>query len=702
MSLLTSFNAGVAGINTAQSGLNTTAHNVGNTKTAGFTRQQYIQTDMYYTTLKTTDKSALQVGSGSTVAEVRQIRDIFLDRQYRTEAGRLEFYDILYTTENEMEDMLGELEGVEFQNSLQTLWDQIQEMSKNPEGITLREEFIANAQAFLERAQNIYQGMRDYQVSMNTQIQEQVDRINSIADQLAVLNERIATAESSGLENANDYRDQRNLLLDELAKYTYYEYKEHTNHMVEVRINNAPLVDDTRVHHLKTQTMEVKHHIPGAGMDEDGYMELPTPKMYEVVWETGGYGDVYHLDEAYSREKNTDVGSLLGILTARGKTYGYYTDIPLREDYVSDYAYSKAVDEYNNTTGNCLLEELEAQFDLLMHKVIVAINDAFAPNVELSYSDEKDADGNVTSFQTNIGLMAADGSATQLSKLDATNADEEAVTIDLSNNKLIVRDTNGDPVGEPIDLKNIKLLDASRCPVGADENETIGTELFVRRTVEDEARYDVYEVAGPLYLLDENGDVVKSEKGFPIALTQRVQEKNADGTLKVDSNNEPIYKYKLYVYREEDPMQIDTLYTMQNVEVDPKILENYSYLPVKGNEALGNYGTYDINGVFGRMVENWNASTTMLDPNTLAKYDIDQLYKAMVSGLDIQGSVWKSQVENQERLTESVEDKRQQVSGVATDEEMISLLMYQHAYNAASRYITVIDEMLEHIIERLG
>ena len=120
MSLFTSFNAGVTGINTAQSGLNTTAHNVGNTKTVGYTRQQNIQTDMYYQTLKTTEKSTLKYGSGSTVAEVRQIRDMFLDREYRTEAGRLEFYETLYTTENEMEDLLGELQGVEFRESLDT------------------------------------------------------------------------------------------------------------------------------------------------------------------------------------------------------------------------------------------------------------------------------------------------------------------------------------------------------------------------------------------------------------------------------------------------------------------------------------------------------------------------------------------------------------------------------------------------------
>ena len=149
MSLFTSFNAGVAGLASAQSGLNTTAHNLGNTKTPGYTRQQNIQADTYYQTLRYTDKSKMQTGYGVTVSEVRQIRDIFLDRQYRLEVGRQTFYESLYNTELEIEDILGEMEGVEFDNALSDFWNTVQTLSTEPESITNRELFIAKAEAFL-------------------------------------------------------------------------------------------------------------------------------------------------------------------------------------------------------------------------------------------------------------------------------------------------------------------------------------------------------------------------------------------------------------------------------------------------------------------------------------------------------------------------------------------------------------------------
>ena len=56
------------------------------------------------------------------------------------------------------------------------------------------------------------------------------------------LNKIIAEKEASGVENANDYRDQRNLLMDQLAGYTYYTYNEDVDGKVQIYINNAPLV----------------------------------------------------------------------------------------------------------------------------------------------------------------------------------------------------------------------------------------------------------------------------------------------------------------------------------------------------------------------------------------------------------------------------------------------------------------------------
>lgn len=617
MSLFTSFNAGVSGLQSSQAGLNTTAHNLANTKTQGYTRQQNINKDTYYQTIKTTTNSTLQVGYGTTIATIRQIRNEFLDKEYRKEVSRQTFYEVQYNTATEIEDILGETEGVEFNDVLSDIWQTVQDLSTNPESITNRKLFITQAESFLEKAQNVYSALKSYQVNLNSQIESQVTSINKIADQIAELNTKISAAEASGLENANDYRDARNLLLDQLAEYTNYDYYEDSTGQVNVRINNAPLVDESRSYHMACKNIKNQKYDEATGT----YTDIESSPMYTVVWEKNGYGEVYDINRAYSQEEETDMGSLLGILTARGKNVGVYTDIVQNPT-------SYELENYNNTTGNCLLEKVEAQFDLLIHKIVTAVNDAFAPNV--------DAD---------------------LTGVSGTDANGNAMPA----------------------LTNAKVLDANNCLVGADDDETIGTEVFTRKG--QGSRYTVYTVNGPVTTTDENGNTITLTK----------ENVAADGTK----------TYSLYVYNEEDADDKNTLYTLQNLEVNSNLKENYSYLPVKGNPATGNYGTY-LQTPYETILASWRKEDTALDPNALPKYGADGFYDAMVGNLATQGSVWKSIMKNQTKETESIEDKRQQIAGVSTEEEMTSLLMYQHAYNAASRYITTVDAMLQHLIERLG
>ncbi len=620
-SLFTSFNVGVSGLHAAQSGLHTTSHNLANVKTPGYTRQQNIQADKMYQVHKSTDKGLMQIGLGTKVDAIRQIRDHFLDKEYRLEVSRLTFYDKQFETVTEIEDVLGEMEGVEFNDALTDMWAHIQSLSTDPSNVTERQLFISGAESFINKAYDVYTALSNYQTGLNLEISKQVDKINEIGEKIAKYNLMISQAEASGLENANDYRDDRNLLLDELAEYTYYVYEEDIDGKIQVYINNAPLVIEGNSYHMKCEQI-----------DED------TP-MYKPVWADNGYGDVYRLDEAYSHEKKTDTGSLLGLLTARGNKFANYLDMPVKPDREDpkynpggvfdqnayDLDYKKFNDElkvFNNTTGNSILTKIETQFDVLIHNITTMINDILCPNSTVTAAGTgKDANGNTVNF----GAGA-------------------------------------------------KVLDVTNCLVGTDDEGTIGEELFARKGV---SRYNVLTVAGPM--TDANGNTITQET--------------------TDANGNTVYK--LYLYNEEDPDELWTQYSIRDLEINDKILANYSILPVKENPLAGHTDVYSQQ-MYTDMLSFWNNKTASLDPNILTVYKYDDYYDQMVGALGTQGSVWYSILEDQIVETEGFEDKRQQIAGVSTDEELVSLLQYQHAFNAASRYINTIDEMLQHIIERLS
>ncbi len=564
MSLMSSLYVGVSGLSASQNSLNTTAHNLANIDTKGYVRQQVVQADRAYLKWGVTHLSTLQSGMGVNIATVRQVRDMFLDKAYRQEIGRQGFYEVQYEAVQEVESMFGELEGVAFQDSLEELWKSLEELSKTPDLIEVRATLVQNAESFLERAEIIYNQLKAYQVNLNTQIQDKVSRINEIAEGIKDLNDKISRYESNGLENANDLRDERNNLLDELGQIISITYKENSNGVVTVNAEGVQLVGETNVYKMGT-----------AKVSESSNLLKP-------VWVSYGNVDVFNLDRATSSENNTDIGSLKGLLVSRGDDTANYTDMFL------------ALDEYNNTINTSVIMTVQAQFDQLIHGVVTAINDILCPNKEITL---------------------ADGTT-------------------------------------------ITVLDEENAPVGMDSDYTMGQALFNRKSMD---RYEAVDVE----VLDEDGNLQ---------------------TITVRK------------YNEEDPDDYYSLFTLGEIEINPEISNNYSLIPLSSNSRTGEVDVKTAEA----LVSKWQEGFAVLSPNSLTVYSFNDYYTAFIGELANRGEQLGNISSNQATLTSNIDNQRQQVAGVSSDEELTNLIKYQHAYNASSRYITVIDEMLEHIISTLG
>ncbi|MGD7053003.1 flagellar hook-associated protein FlgK [Sutcliffiella horikoshii] len=77
-------------------------------------------------------------------------------------------------------------------------------------------------------------------------------------------------------------------------------------------------------------------------------------------------------------------------------------------------------------------------------------------------------------------------------------------------------------------------------------------------------------------------------------------------------------------------------------------------------------------------------------------------YESVIGGLAVDAQEANRLSHNSETLRLSVDQRRQSVSGVSLDEEMTSMIQYQHAYNASARMITLTDELLDKIINGMG
>ena len=387
MAKMTSIYVGVSGLHSAQTALNTTTHNLANVYTPGYTRQLSFTADKTYNTIGQSYTSAMQVGLGVSTVETSRVRDILLDKSYRTENGRQGFYAAEYEVALEIQTIIGETEGVRFQQTLEDVWSSINEMAKTPDSIVSRSELVMNAELFIDRAKNIYTELIDYQKNIDTKVVNIVNKINSLGDEINALNLKISGIEAPELEDANDLRDRRDLLLDELSGLVKINYNEDENSYVSVMVEGVPFITDGGVFHM-------------------GIQELDGDKgsVYSTcVWPYLDNQEVFHLEEPITTDNKNDIGNIKGYLLARGDFIGSYKDVPEVSDYdVSTpdgyNEYMEAVAIYNKTVECCSIVKTQALFDKLIHNVVTAINDVLSPTtdeVPAGVTQYTDANGNV-------------------------------------------------------------------------------------------------------------------------------------------------------------------------------------------------------------------------------------------------------------------------------------------------------------------
>ena len=179
MSLFGSLYIGVSGLQTSQNALNTTAHNMSNIDTTGYTRQQVQQGTRIYKTISTnaTAISWQQTGLGVNYTQVKQVRDDFLDKAYRRESGRSAFYETSTYAFEEVYDLFQELEGEAFADSISNLWKSVEDLARNPGDAVTQGVFVQRCSEFVTRSQAVYKGLSEYQDNLNNQVKRHHQRL---------------------------------------------------------------------------------------------------------------------------------------------------------------------------------------------------------------------------------------------------------------------------------------------------------------------------------------------------------------------------------------------------------------------------------------------------------------------------------------------------------------------------------------------
>ncbi len=597
MPLMGSLYVGTSGLQISQNALNTTAHNLSNIDTVGYVRQQVQQATKSYVTLSTNPKAVKnqQYGLGVEYARVKHIRDYFLDKAYRRESGRSMFYEVSTEVMEEIEGQLGEMNGEAFQGTLTDFWTSIQELTKDPASSVTQGLLVQRAAELIQRGKAVYNGLCAYQDNLNAKIKDQINTINAYGKQIVALNDAIRAVEAGNVESANDMRDARDQLLDELSEMANVDFGEDINGNVWVQIEGKDFVKNDKCFTIALDVdAETGFYTPYWAQDAT-YRTLPDGRKEIII----DGAQVFNVKKEISTELNTDIGGVKAMLLARGDHRADYTDVENNYDGVSQ----------------SIIMNIQAEFDQLIHNVAVKVNE----------------------------ILGTAAGVTQLGQSVTATAEDGTVI-------------------------------------------TLGQ--------------------GSMYCVDDVGGYMRKDDGSPIQMFTKIGDegyrkvkltadiKDKDGKVLAAAGTD------IWVYNPENvknPKDApESIYTISNLQVDQELMQKPSMLGMRLPDGSEDKATADA------LKAAFTEESYRLNPNVNKRTSLIEYYDDLVSQVANSGYAFRNIYDNQVDAVEAICAGREQISGVSSDEELSYMIKFQNAYNASSRYINVIDQMLEHVLSTLG
>ncbi len=196
---------------TAQQALTVTGHNIGNVNTPGYSRQEVILTEE-----QPADGNPGQVGTGVKIAEIRRAVDKFLNRELTASQQDLGQFTVAQDELSRLEKRLGDTQGQGLAGQLNDLFAAIQDATTTPSQVTPRSVLLGKAATLVGTFHQINTDFTETRRALDVQLGAIINEVNSLTKKVAELNTQIKSAEVSG-QNANDLRDQRDLAINDLA-----------------------------------------------------------------------------------------------------------------------------------------------------------------------------------------------------------------------------------------------------------------------------------------------------------------------------------------------------------------------------------------------------------------------------------------------------------------------------------------------------
>lgn len=657
-------NIAYTGLLASNAALNTTNNNIANVQTEGYSRQQVVQQASNALRVFQTYGCA---GAGVDTLAIERIRDDFYDGRYWDNNAKVGEYSMKQYYMKQIEtyfDDNGKNAG------FKTIFDQfmitgMEELLKDPDSATAKSQFVGYAGALAEYFNGLAGNMESLQKDVNQEIKLKVDEMNSLAGEIATLNKQINTIELSGVK-ANELRDRRTLLLDQLSE------------IVDVEVRETPITDTNNPDRM-TGANRFMVKIAGGQILVDGSeyrgLECVARTSYEKINQTDidGLYEIYWEDGQRFNLYNAAMGgNLRGLIQMRdgnnGENFtGQVTKVGTTNNGAQDTVTIQVEKHYLKDLNKCNLSDQGG--------IINLGNQEFYYD-SWEYSCTYDDDGNAVYSYT------------------FTLSDKTKNAVRLTNDRVGKVASIGDSLsyqGIPYYMNQMNewLRTFSQkfndiLTSGYDSNNNPGTMMFTSNLATDDeqfdfpadTRYDTFTYEAYSQKVEE----LKTEymKADPALSEEEALEKAKQAaSMKVTTSDDSYYR-----------MTANNFSILAAMELDPELLAN-KFKQGDGVEQS------DLLKALKNMVND-------KDKMSFRGCSASEFLQCILSDVALNAERANIFYQSFHDISGTIDMQRISISGVDEDEEAVNLVKYQNGYNLASKMIQTLTEIYDRLILETG
>ena len=631
-------NIAYTGLLASNAAMNTTSNNIANVQTDGYSRQQVTQQASNALRVFQTYGCA---GAGVETLAIERVRDEFYDGRFWDNNAQLGEYDMKQYYMQQLETYFDD-DGKS--TGFKTIFDQLmvtgmQALLKDPNSATAKSQFVGYAGALTEYFNGMAGNLEKVQKDINQEIKLKVDEINSIAGEVATLNKQINTIELTGTK-ANELRDRRTLLIDELSK------------IVDVEVKETPIIDANN-ENRETGANRYMVKIAGGQMLVDGSdyngLECVARTSYEKVNQTDidGLYEVYWEDGQKFNLYNASMGGdLAGLIQMRDGNNGENFTGQVTATGTTTTADGKTHDTVTVKVTKAYLQDLN-KCNLSDQGGILDLGNQEFYYDSWEYTCEYDANG-VATYTYTFTLSDSEKNPRSITNDRVGKKAEIGTNLSYQGIPYYMNQMN-----EWIRTFSQKFNDILTS--GYSGNGDPGVKMFTGNKA----------TGGEQFLLDD------------AAKRYDKQEKKADSKVTVKVNDDSYYR-----------LTAKNFDILEAIEQDPSLMANRKDAAdgVEQNDLLND-------------LKNLATDKTKM---SFRGCNASEFLQCILSDVALNASRANTFYASFKDVSATIDNQRISISGVDEDEEAVNLVKYKNGYNLASKMIQTLTEIYDRLILETG